>query len=100
MRADPRDSGGYSIDVSAIPVAARGDHPAGYRARVVVRRMPATQVVLRDEFPTSGPPFDQPGAALAAALARGQRFVRSQFQGRVAGACEGEGEGQSCDLLP
>ncbi len=41
--------------------------------------MPAMREVFRDEFSSSGQTVDQAERALAAALACGQRFVRSRL---------------------
>ncbi|WP_428421702.1 hypothetical protein [Methylibium sp.] len=90
---EPDDCGAeYSIQVSAVVDAKR----SGYLARVVVKKLPAMLEVFRDEVLTCGQTWPQPQSALAAALARGQQFVRFELRRPVLDDAGGEpGERQS-----
>lgn len=71
VEADERGAE-YSIQVSAVADAGC----AVYRARVVVKELPAMRPVFCDDVLPQEQTWPQLQEALAAALARGQRFVR------------------------
>lgn len=83
MRDDPDAE--YSIEVSAVEDPSR----PGYVARVVVKQLPAMREVFRDELLVCGGTWPHQQSALAAALKRGQQFVRFELRRRISGDAEG-----------
>ena len=71
VQADERGAE-YGIQVSAVADAGC----SVYRARVVVKELPAMRPVFCDDVLPQEQTWPQLQEALAAALARGQRFVR------------------------
>lgn len=74
----------YSIQVSAL---ADANQP-GYLARVVVKELPGMREVFRDDVLPQEQTWPQLQEALAAALARGQQFVRFALCRRIAEGVE------------
>lgn len=79
VEADERGAE-YSIQVSAVADAGY----SVYRARVVVKELPAMRQVFCDDVLPQEQTWPQLQKALAAALGRGQQFVRFALCRRIA----------------
>lgn len=73
------DGNGYRMEAWA----SRARSGKGYVARVVVRQLPAMDVVFEDESTGDTGVWGVPQQALAAALERGRQFVRIQVMGKA-----------------
>ena len=66
---------GFAIDANSVPLVSG----TRYGAEVMVRQLPSQNEMFSDRSINGGQGWFTPQEALAAALARGRRYVREQF---------------------